>query len=106
MFYLNPDAEPQKPRLFYTRLIVTLSFSEKGNLCAEARRSSPQNPSVSVMAIFPPTAGVYEGIANNPPRIDASSATRYAGIKEMAAIAEGGPTNRALCVAYIFIGDA
>jgi hypothetical protein len=47
---LNPDAEPQKPRQLYTRLIVTLSFSEKGNLCAEARRTSPQNHSVSVIA--------------------------------------------------------
>jgi hypothetical protein len=39
-------------------------------------------------------------------RIVASSATRYAAIKEVATIGEGGHTNRALCVAYIFIGVA
>jgi hypothetical protein len=48
----------------------------------------------------------YFLFADNPTRIVASSGTRYAGIKEMAAIGEGGHTNRALCVAYIFIGVA
>ena len=43
---------------------------------------------------------------DNPPRILPFSATRYGEIKEMAAIGEGGHTNRALCVAYIFIGVA
>jgi len=43
---------------------------------------------------------------DNPPRIAAFSATRHVGIKEMAAIREGGHTNRALCVAYIFIAVA
>ena len=45
-------------------------------------------------------------LADNPSRIVGSSATRYAGIKEMAAIEEGGHMNRAVCVAYIFIGVA
>ena len=37
-------------------------------------------------------------VADNPPGIVASSATRYVGIKKMGAIGETGHTNRAVCV--------
>jgi hypothetical protein len=95
-FRLRARLDVSIPSAFFGQRGITPAFGY-GAPHSSARGTSTLLNNALLSAHFP--------FADNPAFV-ASSATRYAGIEEMAATKEGGRPNRALRVAYIFLGVA